>query len=104
MKIKCNLLADRLNQLLTQFKGQSVSVKIVVEALAGRGQAVLLVLLVLPFCLPIQIPGLSTPFGIILIFIGLRIALGHRAWIPQSLLNKEIAYAKLDKIAKLAIV
>lgn len=101
--VKHNSLANRLNHLLTEAKGNAVSMKVIIDTLAGRGQAALLILLVLPFCQPIMIPGLSTPFGIILIFIGLRIAFGHRTWIPKFLLNKEIPYKTLEKVAKVAI-
>lgn len=100
---KQNSLADRLTDLLSQANGQSVSVKHIIETLAGRGQAALLILIVLPFCQPIQIPGLSTLFGIILLFIGLRIAFGHRTWIPKPLLEKMIPFDTLQRIAGIAI-
>jgi hypothetical protein len=44
----------------------------------------------LPFCFPIQVPGLSTPFGFILIFSGLRIAFGQAPWLPGWLMVREI--------------
>lgn len=103
MKIRRNSLAERLNHLLNLAQAQSVSVKVVIETLAGKGQAVLLILFSIPFCQPIQIPGFSTPFGILLAFIGLRIAFGRRAWFPQILLEKKIPYGILKRIASIAI-
>lgn len=103
MEIVYHSLKDRLKHLMAQCEQRPVAVRVIVDTLEGRGQAVLLVLLALPFCQPIQIPGFSTPFGIVLIFIGLRIAFGHRTWIPQTLLNHEISYETLEKIAWLAI-
>lgn len=103
MKIRRNSLAERLNHLLSLAQTQDVSVKFVIDTLAGKGQAVLLILFSLPFCQPIQIPGFSTPFGILLAFIGLRIAFGHRAWFPKMLLEKKISYRILKKIASIAI-
>jgi hypothetical protein len=100
---KQNSLANRLNRLLLEANGQSISFKHIIDTLAGRGQAALLILIVLPFCQPIQIPGLSTPFGIILLFIGLRVAFGHRTWIPKILLDKKIPFETLKKIANIAI-
>ncbi len=102
-KIKKNSLADRLNLLLSEAQGKDASVKLIISNLAGRGLAVLLILFVLPFCQPIQIPGLSTIFGIILFFIGLRIAFGHRSWIPKMLLEKKVPFHILEKISKIAI-
>ena len=103
MKIRRNSLAEQLNYLLNLAQTQDVSVKVVIDTLAGKGQAVLLILFSLPFCQPIQIPGFSTPFGIVLAFIGLRIAFGHRAWFPKLLLKKKISYKTLKKIASIAI-
>lgn len=103
MKIRRNSLAQRLNDLVSLAQSYPLSVKVIMEVLAGKGQAVLLILLSLPFCQPIQIPGFSTPFGIVLAFIGLRIAFGHRAWFPRALLEKEISYRILKQMASFAI-
>jgi hypothetical protein len=43
---------------------------------------VLVIILVLPFCQPIPLPGFSTPFGIALMIFGFRIALRQRPWLP----------------------
>lgn len=103
MKNRRNSLAERLNHLLNQAQAQELPVSTVVDALAGKGQAVLMILFSLPFCQPIQIPGFSTPFGVLLAFIGLRIAFGHRIWIPERLLKKKISYRALKKISSVAI-
>lgn len=103
MKKRRNSLAERLNHLLSEAQGQDISLQTAMKILAGKGQAIVLVLFSLPFCQPIQIPGFSTPFGIILAFIGLRIALGKHAWFPSALLEKKIPYKALKKIASIAI-
>jgi hypothetical protein len=103
MDKKRNSLAEHLHDLLNQAQGQDVSVKMILNTLTGKGQALLLVLLSLPFCQPIQIPCFSLPFGILLAFIGLRIAFGHHAWLPQALLERKISYQTLEKIASVAI-
>lgn len=68
--------------------------------LKGKGYPFLIILLSLPFCQPIQIPGFSTPFGIILVFIGLRIIFGRRIWWPQWILKKEISTKVLKTIVQ----
>jgi hypothetical protein len=50
----------------------------------------LLVLLTLPFCTPIPMPGFSAPFGLVVAAIGFRLALGQKPWLPQRLLNAEL--------------
>jgi hypothetical protein len=69
------------------------------ENLTGRGHAALLIVLGLPFCLPIPLPGLSVIFGIVLMFVGLRIAFGHRPWLPRWLLDRPL---KTDTLLGLA--
>jgi hypothetical protein len=46
----------------------------------------LVLILALPFCAPITIPGLSTPFGLVIAFIAGRFALGLAPWLPKRLL------------------
>lgn len=103
MKTSKNSLIERLQHLLDETRGQDPTFKLIIEHLAKRGLAAVLILLVLPFCLPIQIPGLSTIFGIILMFIGLRISFGHRTWIPKAILEKKVSHHTLEKISSTAI-
>jgi hypothetical protein len=46
------------------------------------------------------LPGLSTPFGLALMFFGLRIALRQRPWLPGWLLRWEISYDTLTKVIR----
>jgi len=45
-----------------------------------------MVILALPFCSPITIPGLSVPFGIVIAVLAARFALGLPPWLPRRLL------------------
>lgn len=96
--VKPNDLVEKLNQVLAEAKGEAISLGVLIKKLAKRGYAALVVLLSLPFCFPIQIPGLSTPFGIALMFIGLRMAFGKRVWLPQWILDKKVPFNVLKKI------
>lgn len=77
---------------------KTIKIGEIFEILAGRGYAALLILLSFPFCLPIQIPGFSTPFGLILVFLGLRIAFGQKPWWPKWVLNKELSAESMSKL------
>jgi hypothetical protein len=59
-----------------------------------------LIVLGLPFCLPIPLPGLSVVFGVVLVFVGLRIAFGHRPWLPRWLLNRPLKQESLLGLAR----
>lgn len=58
--------------------------------LHGRAWIMLLLLLSLPFCTPIPLPGLSTPFGVIIALVGFRLSLRQRPWLPAMLLSRQI--------------
>ncbi|MCE5317312.1 MAG: exopolysaccharide biosynthesis protein [Parachlamydia sp.] len=98
MKVKRESLSDLLQKVLDlTVKSEVITYRKLFSIFAGKGYAALIILLSLPFCLPIQIPGFSTPFGLILAFIGLRIAFGKRLWWPKWLLEKEISGQALQK-------
>jgi hypothetical protein len=88
------------NILLLQEIGKysPASIEEVLHLLSGKGQSLILIFLCLPFCLPLQIPGLSTPFGIAIAFIGLKMALGKYIWLPKVILKKTITPETLQKI------
>jgi hypothetical protein len=60
------------------------------ERLEGRVYTLLLVVLSLPMCQPIPLPGLSTPFGVAIALLGLRFAFSQRPWMPQRLLATKL--------------
>jgi hypothetical protein len=91
-------LTSLLEDLLKAADGKAMTIKQISEHLDGRGVGVLIVLFSLPFCFPISIPGLSTPFGVLLAFLGLRIAFAKKPWWPNWVLNKEVPYDTLDKV------
>jgi hypothetical protein len=73
------------------------------DATRGRGFNLLLVFIALPFVTPIPLPGLSAPFGLMAFFIGARLALGKKPWLPQRLLSKELPPRLLDRALKATI-
>lgn len=72
----------------------------ILHILSGKGRILILLLLSLPFCQPLQIPGLSMPFGLVIAFLGLRMALGKHAWLPKSILKKTVTSHTLQKITE----
>lgn len=95
-------LSDELRAILDCAGGGALSLSQIVEVLRGRGFDVLVIILVLPFCQPIPLPWLSTPFGLALMFFGFRIALRQRPWLPAWLMRREISYETLHKIVTMA--
>ena len=83
-------LSQELTGLQTRFAEQPVTLQEVIVVLRGRAYLLLLILLALPFCTPIPLPGFSTPFGFVIAVIALRLTLGQRPWLPDKLLQKQL--------------
>lgn len=71
----------------------------ILRVFPGKGRSLILILLCIPFCQPIQIPGLSTPFGLLIGFLGLRILFGKHLLLPKKLLEKKISSKSFQKIS-----
>ena len=90
-------LSDDLAELRRRSAGQSLTVEDLEKALKGRGFAMLLLLLALPFCF-IPVLGLSIPFGLAVLIIGIRIAAGLKPWLPAFIRGKRISPTRLAKV------
>ena len=83
-------LSEELALILREFEVETVTLREVLGLLHGRGYVLLVMLLALPFCTPVPLPGLSTPFGLIIMIIGVRLAFGAKPWLPARLLNTRL--------------
>jgi hypothetical protein len=70
--------------------------------LGVRAYTLLLILLSLPFITPIPLPGLSTPFGLAVGLIALRLMLGQKPWLPERVLNRPIPPGFFGRVFKFA--
>ncbi len=66
----------------------------------GRVYTLFLILLSLPFCQPVALPGLSTPFGVVIMLLGLRFAIRRQPWLPRRLLDTRLPPNLLAKVLK----
>lgn len=91
--------------LILQERGKEgpISIGEIVDLLSAKGEFLIILLLSLPFCQPIQIPGLSIPFGIVILCIGIRGAFRKKIWLPKRLLKKELSPQTTTKITRLTI-
>jgi hypothetical protein len=83
-------LSDELHALAERFAERKVTLREVMDVLGARASGLLIIILALPFCAPISIPGLSVPFGMIILFIAARFALGLPPWLPAKLLATQL--------------
>lgn len=100
-RTKTNITLEKRILILKQrTEKASISVREVLHILSGKGQSLILLFLSLPFCQPLQIPGLSILFGLIVAFIGLRMAFGKRLWLPKRFLEKKIKPQTMQKLTR----
>ncbi|MBS0663461.1 MAG: exopolysaccharide biosynthesis protein [Verrucomicrobia bacterium] len=83
-------LSDELHELAQRFAERRVTLQEVMTVLGVRASGLLIIILALPFCAPISIPGLSVPFGMVILYIAARYALGLAPWLPERLLRTEL--------------
>jgi len=83
-------LSETLEQLITEFHTRRVTLREVIVVLQGRAYNLLMLLLALPFLLPVPLPGLSTVLGLVIAVIALRLTLGQKPWLPARLLDREL--------------
>lgn len=91
-------LSEELALILREFEVETVTLREVIGLLQGRGYLLLVMLLALPFCTPIPLPGLSTPLGLIVGIIGVRLALGQKPWLPARLLDQRLPPTVFAKV------
>lgn len=96
-------LSTDLRALLGDAAQQALTIEEIEQRLQGRGFAMMILLLAAPFIFPA--PGLSTPFGIAIALLGLRIAIGQKPALPKFLLRRTVGYQLLaGVVSRLAAV
>lgn len=94
LKKACVILLEKSQRQSTISMGE------ILEILSGKGRLLILIFLSLPFCQPLQLPGLSMPFGLSVAFIGFRMAFSRRIWLPKRVLLKTIPAATVQKFSQ----
>ncbi len=94
-------LSDELGLLLERVAQRPVTLGELIRLLRGRAYLLLVILLSLPFLTPLPLPGLSTPFGLAIAFIAMRLSLGQRPWLPRSLQRRKVPQGFFAKVLAL---
>lgn len=98
--LRSRRFSDELYDLARNFSERPTCLRSIFEATQGRGYGLLLLLIALPFLSPIPFPGLSTPFGFVVLLIGSRLAVGRTPWLPRRLLDREIPPGFLPRLLR----
>ncbi len=76
------------------------SIKEIFSILSEHGHPALILIFTLPLCFPVQIPGMSTPFGLLCSLMGLQMGFKKPLWLPAWLLRKKVSKKMLDRVVK----
>ncbi|MDB6174080.1 MAG: exopolysaccharide biosynthesis protein exod [Chthoniobacteraceae bacterium] len=91
-------LSMEIDGLLARLGDQPVTLREMIAVIKERAYTLLLILLSLPFCLPVPLPGLSMVLGLIIALIGVRLSLRLEPWLPMRLLGAQIAPRHIARI------
>lgn len=91
-------LSEEMAELRSRAGEKAVTLREVIYLLGGRAYLLLVLLLSLPFITPIPLPGLSTPFGLAIGLIALRLSLGQRPWLSKKLQRKVLPAGFIGKV------
>ncbi|ATC63946.1 exopolysaccharide biosynthesis protein exod [Nibricoccus aquaticus] len=95
-------LSEEMEALKARSAEGELTLREAIVVLGVRAYTLLLILLSLPFITPIPLPGLSTPFGVAVGLIALRLMLGQKPWLPEKVLNRPIPPGFFGKVFKFA--
>lgn len=86
------------------FHGETITIRDLSEQLGDRGFGLMLLLLALPNCIPLPIPGISTVTGLPLIFFASQLCLGReRIWLPACIADRQISMGKMRSVIQASL-
>jgi hypothetical protein len=88
-------LSETLRTLINGIKGQSVTLRELMDAVGEQGLLLICAVASLPFLIPVSIPGVSTVFGAAIILISLAIMANRLPWLPKKILDRQLDTKKL---------
>lgn len=98
--LRSRSLKDEIELLASHCPESGLAMNEVLDHLGSQGHAIFALLLALPFIFPIPLPGLSTPFGIIILFIGLALTFDCEPWMPARFHRIKIPYHALQQMSR----
>jgi hypothetical protein len=88
-------LGVALKRTISAIQGDKITLQQLLHLIGEQGLLFFCIILTIPFLLPVSIPGVSTVFGLVIIFIGISVTLNRTLWLPDRLLHHQIDSAQL---------
>jgi hypothetical protein len=91
-------LGVALKRTISTIQGEKITLQQLLQLIGEQGLLFFCTVLTIPFLLPVSIPGVSTVFGLVIIFIGVSVTLNRTLWLPNRLLHHQINSAQLINV------
>jgi hypothetical protein len=93
-------LLDHLDEIEAKCLEGDPTLKDIFDVFGPDGHYVLMTFLIIPFLQPVPLPGLSTPFGILMIVITALAYFKKPPWLPTRWAQKRISAKTVSRIAE----
>ncbi|OAM89511.1 exopolysaccharide biosynthesis protein [Termitidicoccus mucosus] len=91
-------LSGELARLRALFQERPVRLREIIAALHQRAWLLLILLCALPFCVPLPVPGVSTPFGLAAALVALALARGREPKLSDKTLDRKLPAGFFGKL------
>lgn len=88
-------LSIALHRTIDSIQGSTITLRQLFALIGEQGLLFLCALLTIPFLIPVSIPGVSTVFGLAIIFIAIGITLNRIPWLPGKVMDRPLETEKL---------
>lgn len=93
-------LFDHLDEIEKRCLQGNLTIQEIIEIFGSDGHLVLIIFFIIPFLQPIPLPGLSTPFGILIVIVAVLAHLNKPPWIFKKWLRRKISAKAVSRIAE----
>lgn len=88
-------LSQTLLNVRAAIQGDHVTLGHLLALVGEQGLLLFVMFLMVPFLLPVSIPGVSTVFSLMVILVGIGVITNRLPWLPARLLNHSVAVENL---------
>jgi hypothetical protein len=96
-------LSNTLKNILREEEIHVITVGDFFDRMKDRGLEMVILMIALPFCQPIPLLGLSTPFGFLLAALGFRVCMRWNAWAPRNIKLRVLPKGFINMMRKYAV-
>ena len=93
--LEAESIGEKIELIIQRLPPEEVTLNDIMEIVGVDSLMLLSIFLSLIFLVPISIPGVSTVFGLAIIFIGITRLFARKLWLPDSVANRKLSSEKL---------